>query len=71
MVYPNPVKNILTIDLKGNKVDGKLVILNILGQEVFQSDLEKSGQTGIDVSFLTPGMYFYRLDNFKGSFVRN
>lgn len=71
IVYPNPVKDMLTIDLKGNNVNGKLVILNILGQEVFQSDLGKSGQTGIDVSFLTPGMYFYRLDNFKGSFVRN
>ncbi|WP_254560057.1 T9SS type A sorting domain-containing protein [Dyadobacter diqingensis] len=71
IVYPNPVKDILTIDLKGNKVNGKLVILNILGQEVLQSDLGKSGQAGLDVSFLTPGMYFYRLDNFKGSFVRN
>jgi glucuronoarabinoxylan endo-1,4-beta-xylanase len=71
IVYPNPVKDILTIDLKGNKVGGKLVIVNLLGQEVHQSDLTKSEQTGIDVSTLTPGMYFYRLGNFKGSFVKN
>jgi hypothetical protein len=38
---------------------------------VHQSDLTKSEQTGIDVSTLTPGMYFYRLGNFKGSFVKN
>ena len=71
LVYPNPVKDMLTIDLKGNKVGGKLVIVNLLGQEVHQSDLTKSEQTEIDVSTLTPGMYFYRLENFKGSFIKN
>jgi len=70
-VYPNPVKDILKIDFKGNKTDGVLVIYNVLGQRILQSDLTKSAQTGIDVSALIPGMYFYRLDNFKGSFVRN
>lgn len=71
IVYPNPVRDILTIDLKGNKVLGNLTILNILGQEIQHTDLKGTGQTAIDVSTLTPGMYFYRLDNFTGSFVRN
>ena len=71
IVYPNPVRDILTIDLKGNKVLGNLTILNILGQEIRQTNLKGTGQTAIDVSTLTPGMYFYRLDNFTGSFVRN
>jgi len=70
IVYPNPVQDMLTIDLKGNKVSGKLIILNVLGQKVRQSDLTGSEQTGIDVSTLSPGIYFYRLDNFTGSFVK-
>ncbi len=71
VVYPNPVSDILTIDLKGNKVVGKLTILNILGQIIHQTDVGEKGQNVIDVSALSPGMYFYRLDNFTGSFVRN
>jgi len=71
VVYPNPVKDLLKIDLKGNNTGGRLIIYNVLGQQILQSDLTKTGQNGIDVSNLTPGMYFYRLDNFKGSFLRN
>ena len=68
--YPNPADNMLTIDLKGNKIGGKLIILNVLGQKVRQSDLTGREHTVIDISTLSPGVYFYRLDNFTGSFVR-
>ncbi|MCF2444015.1 T9SS type A sorting domain-containing protein [Dyadobacter sp. CY345] len=71
VIYPNPVRDMLTIDLKGNKVAGKLTILNMLGQEIRQTDLKGNGQNIIDVSALSPGMYLYRLDNFTGSFVRD
>ncbi|MCE7042605.1 T9SS type A sorting domain-containing protein [Dyadobacter sp. CY312] len=70
VAYPNPVRDLLTIDFKGNKVDGKLVIVNVLGQEVRQSTLSGSGHKEIDVSKLPSGIYFYRIDGFKGSFVR-
>lgn len=71
IVYPNPVRDMLTIDLKGNKVVGRLTILNVLGQIIHQTDVNGTEQNVIDVSALSPGMYFYRLDNFTGSFVRN
>jgi glucuronoarabinoxylan endo-1,4-beta-xylanase len=70
IIYPNPVKNILTLDLKGNRTEGALSILNVMGQKVIQSQLIRSEKTDIDVSRLSPGIYFYSIGNFKGSFVR-
>ncbi|HEV7381947.1 MAG TPA: T9SS type A sorting domain-containing protein [Dyadobacter sp.] len=70
VVYPNPVRNTLTLDLKGNRADGKLSITNASGQQVIQSDLIRNGKTDIDVSRLNPGLYFYNVGNFKGSFLR-
>lgn len=71
IVFPNPVRDVLTIDLKGNKVVGKLMIFNILGQEIRQDNLTGTDKNTIDVSKLRAGIYFYRIDNFTGSFVRN
>lgn len=69
-VYPSPVNTLLTLDLKGNKVNGALVITNVLGQTVIWSHSE--GEiTRIDVSALGAGIYFYHLDNFTGSFIKN
>lgn len=71
IIYPNPVKDILTLDFKGKKIGGKLVIMNLLGQEVHRSELTKSEQTEVDLSTLAPGVYIYRLEDFKGSFIKN
>jgi glucuronoarabinoxylan endo-1,4-beta-xylanase len=71
IVYPNPVKDVLTIDLKGNTTGDQLFIVNALGQQVIQVNAIQSEQTEIDVSNLQSGLYFYRLGKFTGSFLRN
>lgn len=69
-LYPNPVKNLLTIDGNGNKLSGTLVLSDATGRIVFQSNVAVSDTTRIDVSKLAPGIYFYRLNNFKGTFSK-
>ena len=70
-LYPNPVRDILTVDLKGNNTDKKLIIYNMLGQQMLQSDLSAPAKSGIDVSVLKPGIYTYQLGSFKGTFIRD
>lgn len=70
IAYPNPVRDILTVDAKGNQVSGKVVVFDIIGRAVLQSELGNSGQVGLDVSRLSPGLYFYKVDSFTGTFVR-
>lgn len=69
-VYPNPVKDLLTIDFNGNKLTGSLVIIDAVGRTVFQSQLDQAEQKVIDVSKLAPGMYHYHTDQFKGKFIK-
>lgn len=70
-VYPNPVRHILTLDLKGNAIQGELMIVNVLGQQVIPSASVQGETKEIDVSGLSAGIYFYRLDQFTGSFVKH
>jgi hypothetical protein len=59
LVYPNPVKNVLTIYLPASKANQRreLVIASLMGNRVHQQIL-KPGQTNIDVSKLPRGGYF-------------
>ena len=56
-IYPNPVKDILNIDLKSDK--GSVKIFDLTGKVVKTADLNKSGT--IDVSQLTKGMYLVEI----------
>ena len=65
VLFPNPVKN--TLYLKSNKTeDAKVSVYNILGEKVFNSTL--SAIHGLDVSNLSNGVYFIKLDNNKSTF---
>lgn len=55
LIYPNPTSNNLTIE---TTKPTNISIVNLLGQELFNSKIEKS-QT-IDVSFLSNGIYFVK-----------
>ncbi|MDB4183292.1 T9SS type A sorting domain-containing protein, partial [Flavobacteriaceae bacterium] len=54
--YPNPVKNMLTID---RLVVKDVVIYSILGKAV----LKMSNQNTIDVSSLSKGVYFIKVSD--------
>ena len=68
IIYPNPVKNILTID---GLVVQDVVIYSVLGKEV----LKISNLNTIDVSSLSKGVYFIKVsDGIKAStkkFIKN
>ena len=55
-IYPNPVKNILTID---GLVVQDVVIYSVLGKEV----VKMSNQNTIDVSSLSKGVYFIKVSD--------
>lgn len=69
-VYPNPVKDFLTLDFNGNKLTGLLVIIDAVGRTVFQSPLDQADQKVINVSTLAPGIYHYQANHFKGNFIK-
>ncbi|MEJ6675408.1 MAG: T9SS type A sorting domain-containing protein, partial [Polaribacter sp.] len=56
IIYPNPVKNILTID---GLVVQDVVIYSVLGKEV----LKISNQNRVNVSSLSKGVYFIKVSD--------
>jgi len=63
-LYPNPASDYVQIDVKstGNLQDLKLVIFNIIGQEVKTVSLDPNEKSQrINLKDLNPGMYPYQL----------
>lgn len=58
-VYPNPVDEILNIDL-GNEVSGKLEIYNCFGQLILNRDLNNPNNI-VDLSNIIKGAYFVEI----------
>lgn len=58
-VYPNPVKNILSIE---SKLSSKISIVNLLGTVVSSANVN-FGTNKLDVSNLTSGVYFIQTSN--------
>lgn len=71
--FPNPVKNILTVETPGTLKGGSLVILNLNGLEVVNCPITIP-KTQIDISKLPSGVYFVRLSGDKtvqvGKFIK-
>ncbi|MGL4364543.1 MAG: T9SS type A sorting domain-containing protein, partial [Bacteroidales bacterium] len=65
LVYPNPFKTELTIDVQGGIGLTHFKLYNSLGQVVTQHewDVTTSSLYKIDVSKLAAGTYFYRIVN--------
>ena len=63
-IYPNPTTGQLRVS--GDILDGKdreIRIFNVVGQVVFTSQLSKlSPETAIDISHLSAGLYFLKVD---------
>lgn len=59
-VYPNPVKDIMTIDSDSDYT--KITVYNLLGQQILTKSVASNKNT-IDVSNLNAGTYFVRLDS--------
>jgi hypothetical protein len=63
-VYPNPVGDILNIDLTGiSETEGKLSILNFEGKPVLSRQVNNEGVLSLDLSSLPTGIYLCRYSN--------
>ena len=58
-IYPNPVRNELTVDLPQNLDNGRLEIYNLIGSKVYSQPL--TGTKAFDVSALETGIYMARI----------
>ena len=61
-LFPNPCKDFTTIFNSGNERFSTVSIINTEGKPVYHSDLNTCSQSiPVDVSGLTPGIYFVRM----------
>jgi len=63
-MYPNPVKDLSTINLEGIAPEGISVhIYNLLGQDVRRVEHISTNTVNLDLSDLDVGLYFYSIKN--------
>jgi hypothetical protein len=63
-VYPNPVGDILNIDLTGmSETEGTLSILNFEGKTMLSRQVNNEGVLSLDISSLPTGIYLCRYSN--------
>lgn len=68
--YPNPAKNTLIVDGNGDKISGKLLLVDGSGRVVIQRNISAADNIKIDISSLSAGIYVYKLGNLKGTFIK-
>jgi len=61
-IYPNPVKDILTINISADlNSEGKAEIFSLTGNKVFSYDGLKSGENTVNISELASGVYLIKV----------
>src|SRR5690554_4244257 len=60
-LYPNPANDYITIDLNGTSSNYQVAIFDVLGKNVYNTEIEGTKQ--IDVSALAAGAYFVKLNS--------
>jgi len=69
-LYPNPAKEMVIIENKGNLAMKSVTISNILGQTVYSGTAENQGKHQVDLSRFAPGLYTARIETDKGVVIR-
>lgn len=59
-IYPNPSDNLVYININDGSFNGKLSIINDLGQEVYSLGVNQN-HFSVDVSYFPKGVYFFEL----------
>jgi len=74
VAYPNPTKDIVTLDFPESFNSGTVVFYNTLGQKVLEKHID-SKQDSLSLKELSNGIYFYKIktDTFskKGKIIKN
>jgi len=69
-LYPNPAKNLVTIENLGNLDLERITVYNIIGQVVYSAKAENKMKHQMDVSRFVSGMYTVRIETSAGIIVR-
>lgn len=64
-VYPNPVSNFVTIELKGQNI---VRLYDIIGNLILEEQFKDV--TRLDISHLDQGLYLYRIDDRTGRLIK-
>lgn len=62
-VYPNPIKDLINIELTNLNTEVNYSIFNTLGQEIVKGELDSNNVNQINVSSYQSGVYFVKLSS--------
>lgn len=65
-LYPNPAKSEINVSLKGGNTMNELVILDIMGREVYRANALNNNNQQVNLSGFTAGMYFVNIKATNG-----
>jgi hypothetical protein len=66
ITYPNPVTDVINIDLTGVTEDGIISILTLEGKEIQRQNTKANSLTTINLSHISNGIYMCRYINTEG-----
>ncbi len=69
-VYPNPVNNVLLVNLNGLKNNIQLQLFNLVGQSVFSEKYSNQESIELNTNTLSNGMYLLKISDGKKEGVR-
>lgn len=69
-VFPNPSSGRLKIELSQNIQNASVKVVDMLGQNIMESNFQSSYRTELDISSLPQGVYFLTISSEKGSVTR-
>ena len=67
-VYPNPIKNSINVSVNNGVIVNTITVYTIQGKKLVQQELKDD--TTIDVSSLSQGIYFVKLNTNKGEITK-
>lgn len=69
LIYPNPAGEFLNIDNPTQDESAYFTIYNIIGNEVSEGMITNHKRQTLNISFLKPGIYLFRVYNQKNNYV--
>ena len=72
-IYPSPVTELLTLAIEGRQEVTGIEIINVMGQKVYtvQNPSNENGTYILNVTSLSPGMYFVSVNTVSGIIVKS
>ena len=71
VISPNPATSSITLQMPQLKGDADIIVFNSLGEQVLKTKVHKAeSEVKLDVAHLPTGMYFVKMNNYSGKFVK-